>query len=378
MTRRTAFLLAHAVLTVCAVAQSAPAPRDLSADLRTFVVQRGIPGMCAAVVREDGVTALGAAGVRRKGSPAMLTVTDKMHIGSCGKAMTATVIAMLVEEGKLRWDTTLGESFPELRAEMKPDWPGVSLTQLLTHSAGAPNSLDPGGLWYRLWQHGGTPIEQRRDLVVGVLTRDPEAKPGTRYIYSNAGYAIAGHIAERIEQTTWEELVQRRLFDPLGMSSAGFGPPGSKDSLDQPRGHKEDGEVVEPDRHADNPPAIAPAGTVHCSIQDWAKFVQLHLDAELGKPRLLSAESFRMLHQSHNGFKPAYAMGWGIVNRDWAGGRVLTHNGSNTMWFCAVWVAPLKQFAVLVACNQGGKKAEKTVDDAVAAIIKQELARRAD
>jgi len=62
-------------------------------------------------------------------------------------------------------------------------------------------------------------------------------------------------------------------------------------------------------------------------------------------------------------------MGWGVVGRDWAGGRVLTHSGSNTMWFCTVWMAPEKDFAVLVATNMGGDKAAKGCDAASTAMI---------
>src|SRR5262249_2266277 len=133
-------------------------------------------------------------------------------------------------------------------------------------------------------------------------------------------------------------------------------------------------EPVEPGRDADNPAAIAPAGRVHCTIGDWAKYVQLHLVGERkGATKLLRPESFVTLHTPvADGSK--YAMGWVVDRRPWADGRVLTHNGSNTMWFCVTWIAPEKDFAVLVTCNEGGDEATKACDEASWALIQDHLA----
>jgi CubicO group peptidase (beta-lactamase class C family) len=348
-------------------------PRDVSAELKTIVVQSGVPALVAGIVGKDGLIALGAAGVRRSGSPSMITKNDEVHLGSCTKAMTATVIAMLVEDGTLSWNDTLGGAFPELHESMNAKWQSATLPQLLMHVSGAPADLHFDRLWDRLWSSNDPQPEQRMELVRAVLARPPEADPGTKFIYANAGYAIAGAMAERVAGVQWEDLMRQRLFVPLGMTSAGFGAPGTPDRVNQPRGHRENGTSVEPGRDADNPPAIAPAGAVRCTIADWAKFIQLHLNAEMGNPRILSANSFRTLHTPSSALKPNYAMGWGVYDRDWAGGRVLTHNGTNTLWYCVVWIAPVKGFAVMAACNQGGKKAQKSADEAAWMLVQQHL-----
>src|SRR5262249_20455813 len=156
---------------------------------------------------------------------------DRFHLGSCTKSMTATMIATLVEEGKLGWTTSVGEGFPELAEQMKPAWKSVTIEQLLTHRRGAPAGLDAGGLLGRLWKREGTPREQRVTLVRGVLEREPEAAAGTRFIYSNAGFAIAGAMAEKVAGEAWEDLMRERIFGPLGMTSAGFGAPGTPGKL---------------------------------------------------------------------------------------------------------------------------------------------------
>ncbi len=348
-------------------------PRDVSGLLKPIQERHKIPGMVAAIVEGDQVIALGAVGVRKAGSPEPVQIGDLFHLGSCTKAMTATMIATLVEERKISWETTLEKVFSPWPDRWNAAWRNVTLEQLLTHRSGAPSDLGADGLWGKLWNRKGTPTEQRMDLVEGVLSRPPLHEPGTKYLYANAGFAIAGAMAEKITGEAWEDLMRKRLFEPLGMTTAGFGAPGTPGVVDQPRGHRKGGAPVELGRDADNPPAIGPAGTVHCSIGDWAKFVALHLQGDRGEARLLSAKTFAKLHAPFKGPDPQYAMGWGVTERPWGGGRVLTHNGSNTMWFCVVWIAPKKNFAVLVACNQA-ENGDKATDEAAWALIQNYLA----
>jgi CubicO group peptidase (beta-lactamase class C family) len=250
----------------------------------------------------------------------------------------------------------------------------VTLDLLLRNHSGAPTDLDADGLWGRLCgMKGSPPTAQRRALVEGVLKRPPVSKPGTKFLYSNAGFAVAGAMAETLMKTPWETLITKRLFEPLGMKSAGFGAPGTADKMDQPRGHGADGKPVEPGLGADNPAAIGPAGIVHCTIGDWGKYVSLHLRGERkGSTKLLAPESFVRLHKP-SADESGYAMGWVVADRLWAGGRALTHSGTNTMWFCTTWLAPAKDFAVLVTCNQGGDEAAKACDEACGALIQDHL-----
>jgi CubicO group peptidase (beta-lactamase class C family) len=151
------------------------------------------------------------------------------------------------------------------------------------------------------------------------------------------------------------------------MTSAGFGAPGTKGRVDQPWGHLiEDGRLKS--LQFDNPALMSPAATVHCSVPDWAKFVSLHLQGEQGKARLLKAETFKELHTPPD--KQEYAFGWYVLERPWAGGLVLNHAGSNAMWVSEVWIAPRRDFAILIATNQGGKEAIVACDDATVALLR--------
>src|SRR5258706_7313309 len=95
-------------------APKGPPPRDLSPLLAPILGKHGIPGMAAAIVDGERLTALGVAGVREAGKPEQATTADCWHLGSCTKAMTATLCAMLVEDGKLRGEPTVGEAFKDL------------------------------------------------------------------------------------------------------------------------------------------------------------------------------------------------------------------------------------------------------------------------
>jgi hypothetical protein len=117
----------------------------------------------------------------------------------------------------------------------------------------------------------------------------------------------------------------------------------------------------------DNPPVLSPAGRVHCTIQDWAKFVADQLRGARGEKALLQPGSYKKLHTPP--FGGDYALGWIVVQRDWAGGTALNHGGDNTMNFANVWVAPARDFAVLMCVNQSGDTAFEATDDAAGALI---------
>jgi CubicO group peptidase (beta-lactamase class C family) len=342
-------------------------PEDLvalDALLEEVRAAHDLPALAGAIVHAGEVVALGASGVRALGSEAKVTAGDRWHLGSCTKAMTATLAARLVEKRELTWSTTVGEAFPKLR-KLDPAWKDVPIEWLLQNRGGAPGK-PPRELWGELYARRDAPHEARRWFVERLLAAAPEVEPGTANVYSNQGFTIAGAMLEARARGTWEDLMRAEVFEPLGMTSAGFGPPGEAGRLDQPRGHRASS-AVEPGPEADNPPAIGPAGTVHATIGDWGRFAAAHLAGARGESEFLSREGFARLHEAPGG--QDYAMGWGTGERGWAGGKVLTHSGSNTMWYCVVWIAPAKDHAFLVACNSAVEAAPKACDAAIGRMI---------
>jgi CubicO group peptidase (beta-lactamase class C family) len=373
------------LILLAATALSEPPMTDLAPTLAPIREKHSLPALAAAVVVDGKVVAAGVTGVRAMGSPEAVTLEDRWHLGSCTKAMTATLAAGFVEKGELSWDTPILGTLPGVAAHEA--WKPAALRHLVTNRGGAPADLDKGGLWGRLWAFKGTNRGARLELAKGVLAEPPTHAPGTKFLYSNAGFALAGAMLEAKADRAWEDLLAERVFKPLGITSAGFGAPGTKGATDQPRGHVR-GKAVEPGPGADNPPAIGPSGTVHMTITDWARFAAAHAVGEratgIDDTRLLKPETFALLHEP---FTPAgvkdndrYAAGWLVDTRPWAKGdkpsdtgRVLTHAGSNTMWYCVAWIAPERGFAVVVATNQGDGKAPRGADAAAWALIEQHL-----
>jgi CubicO group peptidase (beta-lactamase class C family)/dienelactone hydrolase len=319
-----------------------------------------VPGLVAGVVKRTGLTAVGAVGLRKTGSPEPITVNDRLHIGSDTKAMTATQIALLVEQSKLSWQSTVGDVFPQLKADLHADFLPVTLEQILAHRAGIK---DDGSFW----QVGnGTLIEQREVLMKRALGKPPALPPGSKFLYSNFGYIIAGHFVEQVTGKTWEEQITAGLFKELGMTSVGFGFPGAKDKVEEPWGHTLNAGKLSPIQF-DNPPVLGPAGRVHLTPADWARFIALHLDGARGEGKLLTRETFDKLQAPATGFE--YALGWGVVPRDWAGGKMLIHSGSNTFWYATVALAPEKDIALFAVANLGGPNGQAACDAVIAALI---------
>ena len=347
-----------------ATQKAASPPADLATVLQPILEKhRELPGLIGAIVDRDGATAIGAVGVRKAGASEPMTTGDLIHLGSDTKAMTATLIGKLFESKRLSATDTMADVFPNLRPVMNAEMAKATVAQLLDHTAGLPRNVG----WWAIDRTKRPLIEQRRMVVEEVLSKAPENPPGTKYEYSNVGFVVLGAILEAKTGQRWEDSITTELFKPLGMTTAGFGPPGTPGKIDQPWGHIVKNGRFEPSQF-DNPPVMGPAGRVHCSIADWGKFVSLYFDPERQSPRILAPATIREL--TTPGPIGSYAGGWIITKRSWGGGTVLTHAGSNTMWYCVVWATPNRHFAVLVATNVGGHDASKACDEAAGALIK--------
>jgi CubicO group peptidase (beta-lactamase class C family) len=345
--------------------------RDVSSVLIKICEETQLPALGCLVLRGDVVLGWGVVGVRKQGSSVPVTLGDKWHHGSITKSMTATVAARLVERGLIGWETTLAQGLPEKKEEMHSGWHSVTLRQLLGHRAGAPNSLHKDGLWNELWVHEGSAQEQRWHLFRAITSQPPVHDPGTTYEYANSGYTLAGILLEKVSGTDWETLMARELFEPLKMSSFGFGVPATPRYINQPWGHRWSDDrwlPIAPGPAADNPPAIGPGGTAHGSLQDLARYIRLHLRRKPHAEGYLTQESIRQLHTVLDG--QDYAQGWNVTKRQWAGDKtVLNHTGSNTQWYTNVWLVPENDWACLVVANAGGEKAFKATDSVVGEMI---------
>ncbi|PTY03110.1 serine hydrolase [Verrucomicrobia bacterium LW23] len=344
--------------------------------LRPFLAEFGLPAIGAAVVVKGNVVAIGAVGTRALGREIPVTVGDRWHIGSDTKAMTATLLAMEVEAGRLKWTSTPGDVFPELKASMDPGFAAMPLERLLSHTSGLEGDND--GDWDLFDQARKIKgnLDEARYFVVKTAATRKLHHPQGEFAYSNLGYLIAGAMLERAAGTSWEELIVAKLFEPLGLTSAGLGPQGTLGKIDAPLGHMDrEGKPFPllPGPYADNPPVIGPAGTAHMSLADFARWASWNAAEGARKPHLLKPESFKRLHtpmimMDNPNARPGtprtggYGLGWMQNAAPWTGGRpVLFHGGSNTFNLAHIFVDTEKDAGIVITTNISNPKATEAL-----------------
>lgn len=337
--------------------------------------QHELPALAAVVVSSDTTLGLVVTGIRRQGQPEMVEPADRFHLGSMGKAITATVIARLIEEGTLAWTTRPVDVFPELAKTIHPGYRDITLEQLLRHEAGMPaydSTAEIRGASARAGS--GSPRDQRRAFSAWLLQQRPHVTPGTRAEYSNAGYPVAAAMAEAATGEAWESLVESKLARPLGINLV-YGLPARGDSP-QPWGHKPKSaflgmatyrNAVEPQPPGDGwalGVIFEPAGDYSLSLADYAKFLQLHLAGLAGRDGLLKASSIQRLHAGPG----EYAMGWFL--REFDGTAAHWHTGSTDTFFSRVIMLPERDVAVAVLTNAGSETASTATREAAMELLR--------
>lgn len=332
----------------------------LVSQLSQLVEQHKIPGAAGIIVSHDRVLELRSSGLRKAGHPDTVTVNDLFHVGSTAKSMTATMIATLVDEKKLSWDSRPGDVIPGLSSSLDPGYADITLLDLLHHRAGVPADEDVT----EVPALTGSLPEQRLQAAHILLSMPPAVSRGT-FRYSNAGYMIAGCMAEAVSGQDWRTLINSRLFNPLSMN-AFFGWPTQHDPA-QPWGHAPAGDGFQPVDPSADPPELTflePAGFVSMSLTDLGKFMQLHLDALRGAPRLATGAAYDILHTPADDY---YACGF-VVQQS-ASGKFLWHNGSNNYFYVIMGLLPEKDLGVALAVNAGGDQVQLQVDEALTVIL---------
>lgn len=349
-----------------ALAAAAPAVAlddlpDLDAVLVAAMKDTQVPAMGILVIRDGKVAGEAQRGLRRVGSPDPVKPGDVWHIGSDGKAMTATMICRLADRGVLHWDTPLEAMLPALASDMRAEYRKVTLLQLLSHHAGLPHDYRDDKAVEPFYTDKRSLTQQRLAYLKLALTDAPVNTPGTAFSYSNTGFILAAAIAEHATGRAYEDLMRREVFRPLGITTAGFG----KTHRGQPEGHVKG----HPDEATDaNPDFFSPAGNIYLSLDDWAKFCIDQIDGAAGRGKLLKPATYRLMQTAQpNGI---YALGWGAVPKGFGlQGPILTHDGSDGTWYAKVVLFPASRSGVLVTANaaedMAGDKAVKAATKAV-------------
>lgn len=316
---------------------------SLSGQLGVLTGKYKIPGAIGIIFNDTGAVEMRASGVRRAGYPGNITTSDLMHIGSLTKWMTATMIGTLVDEGLLSWSTKPADVIPELAGTMDTGYAHITLLDLLRHRAGIPADED----FDSIPTLTGTLRQQREQASRIVLAMPPAVAPGT-YRYANVGYVIAACMAEAVTNQDWRTLMDTRLFQPLGITAC-YGWPTEHDAS-EPWGHILNGRAfqsVAPSIEPTTMKFLEPAGFVSMTLDDYAKFIRLQMQAAQGRPHLLSASAFDTLQTP----VVDYACGVGVIVG--SRGTLFWHNGSNTFFYMLMYMMPEKNIAIAIAVNAG-------------------------
>lgn len=309
-----------------------------------------VPALGAAVVTRGGAVTVDVVGNRERGGSDPVTIDDQWHIGSCAKAMTAALYARLVERGDAEWDVPIRAFFPDLIDHLDPGWSEATVDEVLVCRSGMRANLSQPEM-REAWEDTSPITEQRTRAVVSALSRPPNGRGAFRY--SNLGYVVVGAAIDRIAGLPFEDVLHINLLEPLGITSAGFGPPpdiwGHRPRLQVGSLTVGRGSPAPPGSvRSDNPAVLTPAGRLHLTLTDWAKFQQLFLNQGHD---LLEPPSIEHLLTVPAGKGNGMAMGWASAgNLD---GASYGMQGSNTLWAAtAIIDADLERTAMVIA-NDG-------------------------
>ena len=223
------------------------------------------PGIGIGIVVKDKLVFARGYGFRDFGKKLPYTPTTTQPIASNSKLFTAVAVGLLVEEGKLRWDEPIKQFVPTIRFYNDDLDRSVTIRDMLSHRSGVTRH---DAIWYKS-------TFSRRELWDRLRYLEPSAPIRSVFLYNNLMYTAAGQVIEELTGQTWEQFVQRRIFDPLGMSRSTLT---IQDNLNGPEpavpySERRDSTVLYRQPYYTAEVAIAPAGAINSSVQDLSRWV---------------------------------------------------------------------------------------------------------
>ena len=315
-----------------------------------------IPGAAVAIVRNDSVIYARGFGVLVAGSRTPVNERTLFEIGSSSKAFTATTVAMLVSDGKMRWDAPLTEYLPDFRLYDPVASSAVTIRDALSHRSG----IARGEL---VWVGAGI---SREEVLHRVRFLKPETPFRSQYSYQNMMFLAAGQAAGKAAGSTWDDLIRQRIFAPLGMTASVTTYRGlTNANLATPHGTDHDTTFGRPPFDAED---IAPAGSIVSNAVDMAQWLRFQLnDGVVNGKRLVSSAALRETHTPQilrtggggRGGPSAdtvvtthfntYGFGWMI--EDYRGQLVWQHGGNTAGMTTALGMLPDKKVGVVILSN---------------------------
>jgi len=344
-----------------AVAQTT-ATASLDADVAAVVQHEHLPGLAMAVVDNGQVVYRHAEGARGDGG--RIDEDTLFKIASNSKAMTAALLARLVQQGRLRWDDPVQRHLPGFR--MHDAWVGqqMQVRDLLIHNSGL--GLGAGDLM--LWPEPNA--FTRADIIAGLAHLKPVSSFRSHYAYDNLMYVVAGEVAAAAGGKPYDQLMREQVFEPLGMMRCQVGAWSVKrvGNVAQPHAWRgERNEVVNVDGGTSPDLPSMAAGGIRCSLRDMTRWMQVLLDPTLA-PGWLDTEQRRTLWTLHmpmplgerqrrwdNAHFYGYGYGWRVSDMD--GQWKVAHTGTLSGMYSSLALLPDRKVGVVMLINGEGEDA---------------------
>ncbi len=357
--------LALAAAAHAGVRPAGPAPEAIDAAVRATIERYQLPGIAVGVIDDGRIIYARGHGETVAGSGDPVTTRTLFKIASNSKAMTAAVLARLVQQGRLRWDDPVVKHLPDFA--MHDPWVTAHITvgDLLVHNSGLPE----GGGDLMLWPEPN--LFSRDDILRGLRHIRPAYGFRSGYAYDNLLYVVAGQVAAAAGGVSYEELVRRELFAPLGLDGCRVGEfsVAAAGSVAQP--HMRDGDRnVAMRRDAATVPEIASAaaGGIRCNLDDMLAWARNWLQpgeaqkawlgdvqrAELWKPRTPMPISAQRRRWDNTHFH-AYAYGFRLADAD--GAWTVSHTGTLGGMYSMMMLVPDRRSGFVLMINGDGDRA---------------------
>ncbi len=289
-----------------------------------------VPGLALAVVKDGKVILKKGYGVRQLGTTNVVDAQTLFACASTTKAMTATCMAMLVDEGKVKWDDPVINYLPDFQLYDVYVTRELKIRDLFTHNSGVGNA----DFFWSIMKIPGDEVLSKMKMV------KPSYSLRSSFIYQNIFYLYAGKVIEKVSGQPWEEFIQKRIFQPLGMTRTYPMLKMVKDPNQSQPHHWVDNKIAVIERT--NADAIGPAGSVWSCVDDMSKWAICMLDSskysggrlvksstwvELFKPQVMvTANEFYPTAQLTKPNWTTYSLGW--FQQDYMGKKINYHTGS--------------------------------------------------
>ncbi len=320
----------------------------------------GAPGFSLAAVQAQQIVYAQGFGVTSHVSRRPVDEHTTFAIASISKSFTATALGMLVDAGLLDWHDKVSQYLPDFALFDLFATCEMRVLDLLIHNSGLPE-VSGGSIWY------GSDLP-RNEVVRRLRYLRPETSFRSRYAYQNVTYLVAGQLIPAVTGLSWDEFVQTRILNPLGMrdSAPNYAAARANPNMSAPHaflpydsGSDSVSEIAYRDH--DN---VGPAAAMHASAWDLAQYLRLHLGAgTYDGQTLLTPATAAFLHtpqtvvpiETSGAARPGephflnYALGWRVF--DFAGRRCIQHSGGVDGMRTLVTMLPEEGLAVAALCN---------------------------